>query len=673
MREEDDMKQATHKVIIIGAGIGGLSAAHELLALNAKQDAVRFEVSLYERSQVVGGKAASQWPTATRDGKTVTLPGEHGFRFFPHFYRHMTQTLREIEIPEELRYDGKKSVFDRLVPSTKAGLADRGTVHQVSRPTAAGPQAFKELAKIVANGLRLEPKDALRYGFHLLKFLSTSDERRLGEYDAISWHDFLKVDDEKYGDEFMKLVVMGSVNLSAMKADEGSARTIGNISMQMMFDFAPDDPPHPADAVLNAPTDKSLLEPWQAHLERGRARFNFERALTGIRLGTDGRITSLVLQSPDNSVEEVAVGDASVILAVPIEALVPLLTDELADADANLDNLRKLHEKSPTRPMVGAQYFLKDKLNVIDGCGHVTFPKSAYALTAVSQSAFWHDALPYFKGTGVKDVLSVIASQWDKIAPNRGDLVGVIAADHTSGKTLLDEIWAQVAEGLGDKIAETLVVERHLDANVQMDRGLVGNATPLLVHPVGGYLLRPPARVEIPNFFLAADFVRTKTDLASMESANEAARRAVRAIAEDRDIAAEYRPQLWSFGEGNFFAAAKRLDRLLFNAGLPHAMDVANPGRWLGRLTAVLAAKGFDASVYATDKVAGGAAVSVDTSTAKSIAKSIPDLTAELFDAKGHEAVRKGFEQLGTLDSLALPETDEAFAKWAEVLLGLEL
>jgi hypothetical protein len=35
---------------------------------------------------------------------------------------------------------------------------------------------------------------------------------------------------------------------------------------------------------------------------------------------------------------------------------------------------------------------------------------------------------------------------------------------------------------------------------------------------------------NIPNLFLAADFVRTYTDLATMEAANEAARRAVNGI-----------------------------------------------------------------------------------------------------------------------------------------------
>ena len=56
------------------------------------------------------------------------------------------------------------------------------------------------------------------------------------------------------------------------------------------------------------------------------------------------------------------------------------------------------------------------------------------------------------------------------------------------------------------------------------------NNSRLLVHPPGSWAIRPDAGDRIPNLVLAGDYVRTYTDLASMEGANEAARRAVNAI-----------------------------------------------------------------------------------------------------------------------------------------------
>src|ERR1700761_6752599 len=71
------------RVAVIGGGVSGLSAAHELALRN-------FKVTVFERRDVVGGKAAS-W-----DAQTSGLPGEHGFRFFPGFYYHVIETMKSV-------------------------------------------------------------------------------------------------------------------------------------------------------------------------------------------------------------------------------------------------------------------------------------------------------------------------------------------------------------------------------------------------------------------------------------------------------------------------------------------------------------------------------------------------------------------------------------------------
>ena len=58
------------------------------------------------------------------------------------------------------------------------------------------------------------------------------------------------------------------------------------------------------------------------------------------------------------------------------------------------------------------------------------------------------------------------------------------------------------------------------------------NLEPLLVNTAGSWDNRPEATTAIENLFLASDYVRTHTDLATMEGANEAARRAVNGILE---------------------------------------------------------------------------------------------------------------------------------------------
>ena len=63
-----------------------------------------------------------------------------------------------------------------------------------------------------------------------------------------------------------------------------------------------------------------------------------------------------------------------------------------------------------------------------------------------------------------------------------------------------------------------------------------------------GRTARPPTLPEVENLFLASDYVQTYTDLATMEGANEAARRAVNAILDASRSDAE-RCEVWKLRE----------------------------------------------------------------------------------------------------------------------------
>src|SRR5882724_2882740 len=108
------------KVVILGGGVAGMSAAHELVERG-------FEVEVFERRAIAGGKArslaaagASLSVSPFGDGAPAqgarrgpALPGEHGFRFFPGLYRHIIDTMAKIP------YKGG-SVRDNLVNAPEA-------------------------------------------------------------------------------------------------------------------------------------------------------------------------------------------------------------------------------------------------------------------------------------------------------------------------------------------------------------------------------------------------------------------------------------------------------------------------------------------------------------------------------------------------------------------------
>ena len=130
-------------------------------------------------------------------------------------------------------------------------------------------------------------------------------------------------------------------------------------------------------------------------------------------------------------------------------------------------------------------------------------------------------------------------------------------------------MWAQLHAHLDDVLDGVQVRGWFLDEDITFPNpSSAANAEPLLVNTAGSYADRPDATLRIPNLFLAADYVRTNTDLATMEGANEAARRATNAIlAATRSTAAQCR--IWPLEEPAVFKPARLLDRVLWKLHRP--------------------------------------------------------------------------------------------------------
>lgn len=577
---------ATRRVIIIGGGCAGMGAAHELVKLNqhAAQTGVHFEVDVYERADFLGGKCASQYD-ALPSGR---WPGEHGFRFFPQFYQHLTATLREIPFPSPEAPTG--TVFDNLRSPTFGGVAYAGHLNRI--PRSAATASVADIQRVLFGDLlhRLSPEDLARYGYQLLRFLTSCRERR-ATWDHISWETFLGFDEGGYTEEGKQLLRVVPAVLSAMRARDSSARTIGNTSLQVAFGFHGDDP-DPKDGILNGPTTEAWLEPWRKHLEAHGVRFHLEHPAVDFQV-ENGRLKGVVV-APATGPRTVQ-ADAT-ILAVPIEVtlrfllagklpnstLTNLLTVPISERwRTERPNQREAQlRRTWTGDMVGAQFYLREDVPVIHG--HLAFPGSEYCLTAVAQQQFWEGGLARFDLPEVKGLLSVILSDWETPSRRTGKTArDYLAAGDEAG--LLRETWEQMRDGLGADAALdwNLVLRARVDQNLVRGADPTDdhfNPTPLLIHPVSAYALRPDGPTGILGLYVASDYNRTAVDLATMEGANEGARQAVRAIARDLGLPAAIHPWLAPLDEGAAWARVQAVDAVLFKYGLPHVMEGAAAG-----------------------------------------------------------------------------------------------
>jgi hypothetical protein len=93
------------------------------------------------------------------------------------------------------------------------------------------------------------------------------------------------------------------------------------------------------------------------------------------------------------------------------------------------------------------------------------------------------------------------------------------------------------------------------------------NIEPLFINTANSWRLRPRAKTGIGNFFVASDYVRNNTDLATMEGANESARQAVNELLNDFESKKNEklaRCTIFEFDEPPILAPLRAIDKWLF-------------------------------------------------------------------------------------------------------------
>lgn len=541
---------AKTKVVVLGGGVAGLSAAHELSERG-------FDVEVYELKGIPGGKARSIPNAGTGTDGRPDLPGEHGFRFFPGFYKHLPDTMKRIPYGTN-----RLGVFDNLIEGSQFEVARLGKTDPVY--PARFPHSFDEFVRsmreLFTQSLGVPDEEMLYFIDRLLVILTSCQERRDTEYEKISWWDFIGA--AQRSKTYQAYLALGLTrSLVAMRADVSSTRTIGAILPQLFFSMG--TPGTTLDRVLDGPTNEVWIDPWITYLEQTQG-VRYTLGAKVVSLDFDGAvITSATIDFGDGSPPRQVTGDYYV-AALPVEVMTSLVTPALAAADPALGRLSNLR----TEWMNGIQFYLKADVPLANG--HTIFTDSPWALTSVSQAQFWDRAIGSYGDGTATGILSVDISDWNA----NGIVYGKPARELTTPQQIVDEVLAQIRAAFPDEpgLADANIAGWFLDPDIIQPNGGSGvtNLEPLLINTCDSLKDRPGTQTRIPNLLLASDYVLTYTDLATMEAANEAARRATNAI-----LAATGSNQppceLWPLAEPAIFEPLKVYDYARFELGLPHA------------------------------------------------------------------------------------------------------
>jgi uncharacterized protein with NAD-binding domain and iron-sulfur cluster len=544
------------RVAVLGGGMAGLAVAHELAERG-------FSVVVYERKEL-GGKARSIPVSGTAGPGHRDLPGEHGFRFFPGFYHHVPDTMRRIPFAGNANGVGDNLVHTNLADSwfyRANGRAD-GTLfgalpHPAGAFTPGGLQRI--LVQEILKHKMVRPLEATYFVTKLVSFFTSSDERRIGQWEKVAWWDFVRA--EKFSPEYQAVLAKGlTKSLVAAKAETASTRTIGTMAEAFIYNILGRGNDGALDRVLNGPTSEVWIEPWVTLLRSLGVQFRMGQTVEALQT-SGGSVTGARVRDASGSTTTI---DADwFVCAMPAERARALWSPNVLALDPKLEGMNHL----VTDWMNGIQFFLRDTIKL--GRGHATFVDSPWSLTALTQGQFWRDDFAATFGDGdAVDCLSVDISNWD--AP--GVLFGKPARQCT-GDEVRREVWAQLKLHLEDNgesvLPDGILHSWFLDPAIAWNPGTGSNANdePLLINTVNSWSLRPEATTAIPNLFLAGDYVRTNIDLATMEGANESGRAAANAILAAADSNATP-ATMYTLYDPPEFRALKKVDAQRYKRGL---------------------------------------------------------------------------------------------------------
>ncbi len=520
-------------VAILGGGIAGLTAAHELVRRG-------FSVDIYERNPIAGGMARTR--NAGSDG--LSLPVEMGWRGYGAAYHNLFEIMREIPAGEG------RTVRDNLKRLRCVNPANDDTKDTVN-------------AIMSLTSHTLTPRERWLVLNEMFRSF-TSCTKRLEQRDDVSWSEALYHRPGGISDKAYKYAV------HSLGPYLGYTSETCNVSGVTAFaEHQLSIAPNLEFYQAAAPTSEAWFDHWVPDLEHRGVRFHFNTRVVDIVPG-DAGIESVVIE---NGSGPRPIRSDFYVCALSIEAIAALV-----QSNPRLDAMRDLVPLAQRghQTMLSVQYFLDRRVDLeypytVHG---VYLPDSPWAIMIQTQAGAWEgnvDLASRSEGR-VRDVWSVGICVTDK----PGIRVRKSFVDCTPAE-VQEEAWAQVlaCEGLiaaarpegGGTLRDVNVAGFHMWDSFAVKDGKLQTWEPRWTNNTGTLRLRPENRTAFPNLVLAGAYTRTDIEIYCMEGACESGRRAAAAIAEDVQV--RRHPRTWPA----LFGPLRLLDRFLLAIGLPHAQQ----------------------------------------------------------------------------------------------------
>jgi len=527
-------------IVIFGAGIAGLSAAHELAQLG-------YTVSVYESTDQPGGFFRSSRLSQNN------MPTEYSWHGMGPWYHNTFDLMQHIPFNE------KGSIYDLALSRP----LDFGIFPDTDKAQ------FYEGLKSIPKMFRMNTWEFIKWSYLMLKTW-TSNNRSKIKYDKINaaqaWKPLLK--DKAYktwrscfgpwiGSDWSKV----------------SLQTTGEFFKKQLTSKPPH--PHKADQegpawtqdagigwlLLKGPSSEYWFTPWVKYLKEKGVKFFWEKALT--KLEFDG--TYIV---------SAFCGEEKIQGEMYILAINPFITADILSETPALERQEELKLFKPLiqggpHTQVSFRLAFSEEIKFPRVRTAVVVSDSEFNLTLFAEEQVWDKEVDLGQNirslwTGTSCISSVPGRIYHKPVNTctKEEFIEEVKAQIFSCGALNDLI-KEANNGRGLK--EFSLIKIEVWREWEFSSAGIKPLQPKWVNTTNTQAYLPAQKTPVSNLFLAGAHTKTQAQVWSIEGAVESGRRAAKAIDDRVEVLDQYRP-LW-------IKILSRIDDILYTIKAPHLID----------------------------------------------------------------------------------------------------
>jgi uncharacterized protein with NAD-binding domain and iron-sulfur cluster len=527
-------------IVIFGAGISGLSAAHELVRLG-------YTVSVYEATDQPGGFFRSS--RLSQDN----MPTEYSWHGMGPWYHNAFDLMRQIPFNE------KGSIYDLALSRP----LDFGIFPDTDKAR------FYQGVKSIPEMFGMNKWEFAKWSYLMLKTWTSNNRSRI-KYDKLNaaqaWKPLLKDKAHKtWRSCFGPWIGSDWPNVSL--------QTTGDFFLKQLTSKPPhhhkadqDGPAWTQEAgigwlLFKGPSSEYWFDPWVSYLEEKGVKFYWEKALT--KLEFDG--TAIISAYCG---EEKIQGDSYILAVNPFITADILRETPALERQGELNLFKDLIQGGP-HTQVSFRLAFSEAIKFPRVRTAIVVSDSEFNLTLFAEEQVWDKKVDLGQNikslwTGTSCISSVPGRIYNKPVNycSKNEFIEEVKAQIFSCGAL-DDLIKEANNGRGLKEFPLIKIEvwREWEFSSEGIKAL----QPKWVNSTNTQAYLPAQKTPVSNLFLAGAHTKTQAQVWSIEGAVESGRRAAKAIDDRVEVLEQYRP-IW-------IRSLSKIDDILFAIKAPQVID----------------------------------------------------------------------------------------------------